>query len=208
MTVEQFLSRPIKGSRFIRRVLDFQPTKDDYHLKLTQVTTFVKSTAIENYSAIRARSNISSWNTYCYPNRLRVFLLKYYSNILGTGNRVQHFNPGAEVMCIFCLKNSNLPAPIETIQHVFYYCPTIQPIVSRFISKYFRLELSANQYFTGCISELERYNKSAALLLDLVRYTIWQFRLLKKNICYYSFENEINDNLSYITTANNKIENE
>ena len=137
---------------------------------------------------------------------MKVFLLKYYSNILGTGNRVFHFNPGADVMCIFCLKNNNLPAPIETIQHIFYHCPTIQPIISRFISNYFRVELNDNQYFTGCISDQENYNKLAALLFDLVRYTIWQFRLLKKNICYYSFEIEINENLSYITTANRKIE--
>ena len=146
------------------------------------------------------KTNLSKWNTFYLPNRFRVFLFKFYNNCLGTGNRVAHFDPGAEVQCIFCVKAGSLPAPIETIKHVFFECPHVNNIVERFHKKYFNSAFNRDNYFQGNYSENDRENRGASLIMDMLRFSIWSFRLTKRNLSFASIELET---LDYIEQAGN-----
>ena len=118
--------------------------------------------------------------------------------------RIINFCPNADVMCNFCIKNNELPAPIESIPHLFYFCNTIFPILQRFFEKYFTIPVTTDGYFTGQLTTIEKDNKICTLIFDIIRYCIWQFRLSKKNINYYSLEMEVIDMLSTIMLSNKK----
>jgi len=131
-------------------------------------------------------------------------LFKYYNNLLGTGSRLAHFNQNSEIQCHFCVRNKNLPAPIESFSHVFFDCPFVLKIVTKFSEKYFNFELSRNNFFHGNVSEAERDNKAVSLVLDVLRYSIWQTRLNKQNLSFYTVEIEVIDILEQITKTSNK----
>ena len=97
--------------------------------------------------------------------------------MLGTGNRVLHFSPTAEVSCTFCVKNGLLPAPLETPLHIFFECPNVQPILIEFFEKYFNVELTKDNFFSGNFSVEEKHNAIFSVVLDIIRYSIWQFQL-------------------------------
>jgi hypothetical protein len=88
-------------------------------------------------------------NMYCiwgraYLNKdLRIFLLKYYNNILGLGNRIAHFVPNVENRCTFCLI-TNKPDPVpESFEHLFFSCPVTQDILKKFFQKFITKDLNA-----------------------------------------------------------------
>ena len=137
------------GSKKYRKVLTYVKIDEKFHQNLPVVKSFFKTTSVMLPESKCIISNISQWNTYRYPNRFKVFLLKYYHNLLGTGNRVFHFNEEAEVCCIFCSKNGLLPAPIESFSHVFYDCPIINRIIVQYIEKYFTINIDRTMYFNG-----------------------------------------------------------
>ena len=99
--IETFFRRLKKGSRHFRMILCHTPINEKYYSGLPQIKIFLEITNTDFSSNCFWKMSLSSWNTYCYPNRLRTFLYKYYANILGTGNRVVHFNrntdPSAEI---------------------------------------------------------------------------------------------------------------
>ena len=112
----------------------------------------------------------------------------------------------AEVFCNFCHKKGLLPAPLETPSHVFFHCPTVNSLLVQFFQKYLRIDVDFESFFTGNFTDNDRFNKALTILMDVCRYCIWQFRLLKKQVNYYSFESEVTDLLRTITLVNKKIE--
>jgi hypothetical protein len=52
----------------------------------------------------RVKSMYSMKGKVYLNNDISVFLLKYYNNILGLGNRIAHFVQNAESRCTFCLR--------------------------------------------------------------------------------------------------------
>ena len=205
-TLQEFFRKIKKGSKYYRVILDNELEKDKDILKNTQFKSFCKTTSTENDVEKRIKSNISSWNFFFLSNRLRVFLFKYYNNLLGTGSRLVHFNRNAEVQCFFCVKNKNLPAPIESFSHIFYDCPFVLKVITNFSEKYLNFELTRNNYFHGTVSEFERENKVIALVLDVLRYSIWQIRLNKQNISFFTLELEVMDILEQITLTSIKTQ--
>jgi hypothetical protein len=134
-------------------------------------------------------------------------LFKYYNNILGTGNRVWHIDNTRDPACIFCIKRGYLPAPIESFSHLFFDCPCVEPILIAFTRKFFRTEVTREKYFTGNFDNLEYKNTPLVLILDILRYTIWQMKLYKVNISYYTVEEETLGTLDQIISARKKFKN-
>jgi hypothetical protein len=172
---------------------------------MAQVKSYNLTTGTEFVSEKISSLNHSLWNIFSFPNRLKVFLFKFYNNLLGTGNRVFHFNPAAEVSCVFCVKSLNLPAPIETFSHIFYDCPNVFNIVNMFTSKFLNIVIDRNNFFNGFYTEDYEKNYGVTIILNCLRYCIWQARLLKTNISYYTIENETSLLLQTITDSNLKI---
>jgi hypothetical protein len=119
INLTDFFNKIKKGSKRYRLILDNENRCKKSVLMSTQVKTFRRVTETNFQTEIRAKNSLANWNLHFLPNRVRLFLFKYYGNSLGTGNHVLHFNPMADVGCVFCIKNNFLPPPIETFTHVF-----------------------------------------------------------------------------------------
>ncbi len=78
--------------------------------------------------------------------------------------------------CTFCSITKDLPVPKETIQHIFFPCPTTQKMIFSFCGKFNRnINLNKNIFFLANDSEMEAKNNPLYLVMDLLRYVIWQF---------------------------------
>jgi hypothetical protein len=190
ISIEIFFGRIKKGSRRFRNVMSYAFRGGDFYGRNTQIKSFAKCTETRIPDSVRCSQNLSCWNTYSFPNRFKIFLFKYYHNILGTGNRVLHFNPGADVSCVFCGKSRLLPSPLETFAHVFYFCPSVENIINQFCDKYCTRRVSKQEYFTGTVSLSEKENKTVSLVFDILRYCIWQCKLAKKIMSFTTIELE------------------
>jgi hypothetical protein len=104
--------------------------------------TFSQITGFEYVGNDLFSKNLSEWNWSGFTNRQKMFLFKFYNNILGLNVRTSHFVPNGTRNCFFCSKN---PVPVftnETFLHLFYACQTTKNWHERFINICF-LELPA-----------------------------------------------------------------
>jgi len=174
---------------------------------MQQVKSFCKTTGTAFVSEKISSENLKGWNIYCFPNRFKVFVFKYYNNILGTANRVAHFNYDTDPSCIFCKINLNLPAPAESFAHIFFDCPQVYNAIEKFYAKYLNIDLIRENYFSGAFTEITAENQSINLILNVLRYHIWEAKLLRKNLSFPTLENETINMLQYITDSSQKIKN-
>jgi hypothetical protein len=168
MSIAEFLQGFKKGSRKFRKILGYETIEYDI-TKLTQVNTMIRINNTTVRGVERVKSMYSMWEKVYLNNDIRVFLLKYYNNILGLGNRVAHFVQNAESRCTFCLI-ANRPDPVS-FEHIFYSFPTTQNILTKFFEKFMTKMLTAEVYITGSgVDGNERENVPFSLTLDLFRY--------------------------------------
>ena len=205
--IEELFRYSKKGSKVFRKIMEYQKTGPSYFRNLTQVKTFCKTTET-NFSTDEIwKQNLASWNTHGFPNRFKVFLLKYYNNILGTGNRVVHIDPTKDPSCNFCSQNLNLPAPVESFSHIFFDCPSVNRIIQNFRTKFLVPEFGRTEFFENNFDLDVKKNNVVVMVLNCLRYAIWQIKLNKSALAYYTVETETILLLEIITGSSKKIKN-
>ena len=205
LSLSEFFQKIKKGSKRFRMILDHVNVKDGDLLKCTTINSYAKTTDTTFSVEAAALINLALWNTYRFPNRLKIFTFKFYNNLLGTGNRVVHFNPTAEIWCVFCYNKPSLPAPIESFSHVFFDCPEVNKLLQNIYDKYLLLDLNRNNYFTGEFCERKDDNHALTSFLTILRYCIWQFRLQKRSLNFTAFDYEFTYTLDAILISNKKL---
>jgi hypothetical protein len=111
-----------KGTKNFRKTIEFRERELNLAAS-AQVLTFLRTTETVEPTQQRLKSLLSNWNLYYLNSSIRVFVFKYYNNILGINSRVSHFNREIDASCTFCTLNNILPAPKETLAHVFLPLP-------------------------------------------------------------------------------------
>jgi hypothetical protein len=169
-----------KGSKHFRKVI-CQGTPREKLSGSRQCKTFLRLIDCESPDTPRLSNLYTSWSLGFYPANVRVFLYKYYNNILGINSRVCHFNPLINGSCTFCGINGPYPPNNETIVHIFYDCPYVNDIIEHMASRYLHnFPLNQRSFFITDCCEYERDNKLLTIFWDVVRFTIWQSKLEKK----------------------------
>jgi len=204
-SLEEFFSTTRKGSKSFRKIFDYIETKGTFFSSLSQVKTFHKITESTFSTNGRWERNFSVWTINGLQNRVKVFLFKYYNNILGLGNRVWHIDPTRDPSCHFCKIENKLPAPLETFSHLFFDCPVTNKIIEKFCRRFFRVEVTREIFFCGLFSTHDAENASCNLILDILRYSLWQAKLNKSRISYFTIEAEIILIMESLTNTNRKI---
>jgi hypothetical protein len=205
MSVEEFLQSFKKGSRKFRRIIGYE-TKDYDITKLTQVNTMARITNTDVPNIERVKGMYSMWGKSYLNNDLRVFLLKYYNNILGLGNRIAHFVQNAESRCTFCLLSNRADPVPESFEHIFYSCPSTQAILKKFFESFLTPRLTAENYFTGSGTVgNEKENVPFSLTLDILRYFIWQCKLNKRLPTYSCIIDDVSYTINVIRKTNMEI---
>ena len=202
---ENLFRSSLKGSKKFRQIMDYQKNDEKFYNSLNQIKTFMKCVDINSIPIEISKFNLSSWNIFALPNRFKVFLLKYYNNTLGTGNRVAHIDRTKDPSCNFCRKSGNLPAPLESFAHVFYDCPTVEKLFETFKGKFIRPDITRTTYFSGAISDEQKANFPLIMILNCFRYCIWEQKLQGLNPSYYTIENEIVNLLEIVVGSSKKL---
>jgi hypothetical protein len=96
--------------------------------------------------------------------------------------------------------------PAETFSHLFFFCPTVNALLTALVNKFLQnQELTAQQYFLSNVSQNEQDNNLHALFFDLVRYLIWQSKLVKKIPTISNLLAELEYHLNIILGTNKKV---
>jgi hypothetical protein len=179
LTLNDFMNSFKKGSKYFRKIINFCNPK--YSLEKTkQVRTFMQLIDCHETNTVRLRNLYTGWTHLHYNSSIRVFLFKYYNNILGLNSRVSHFNADINEACTFCNIAGPLPAPKETFSHLFYDCAVVNKVLNEIWSLYVHnLALTKNIFFLANYNENEKYNCALSCFLDVVRFHIWQAKLNK-----------------------------
>jgi hypothetical protein len=142
-------------------------------------------------------SIISLWNSQGITNRARVFLFKFFNNILGINTRLSHFVPNHSRGCTFCVLSAVNPVPDETFSHLFLDCSTVRKWHDDFLADYFpngyvRDELDRKTiFFLGRVHEPDNDNLFICFTILLFQYLIWELRLKKRVPSYHSIKQDL-----------------
>jgi hypothetical protein len=179
--INEFMNRFKKGSKNFRKII-ISANNRVVLQKSRQVQTFCRLIDCDVPEPGRVRNLFTTWNNVFYPCHLRVFLFKYYNNILGVNSRVAHFNNTVDGGCTFCLISGPHPVAQETVMHLFFACPVTRAILDNICMRYLNnnLVLEEKVYFLGTHSDFETENKLLSGFFDIVRYLIWQSKLENK----------------------------
>jgi hypothetical protein len=122
---------------------------------------------------------LSAWAFSYFPVEIRNFLYKYHGNKLMINARVSKFRPEISAECSFCVKKKLLPAPKETILHLFWECESVSLIIESLLKKYLSADPERKMFFTGRTGT-DNFCKYTMIFCDVVKYSIWECRWQKK----------------------------
>jgi hypothetical protein len=175
----EFINRFKKGSKNFRKIINLASSRVKL-LNSRQVNTFCRLIDCGVPDTERVYHLFTTWNNAFYPCYLRVFLFKYYNNILGTNSRVSHFNNTIDGGCTFCHITGPNPVPQETVLHIFFDCPTVNVVVESVCERFLdNIIITKDMFFLGNYGN-ETDNKTMSDFFDIVRYLIWQAKLEKR----------------------------
>ncbi len=89
----------------------------------TTVVSFFRIIEIEYIGNAGFAWILKSWNG-TGTNRYRMFVFKFYNNILGINTRTSHFGTNVTRRCFFCFKAGRADTD-ESVLHLFFMCPTV-----------------------------------------------------------------------------------
>ncbi len=169
--LEHFFSGFKKGSQPFRRILATTPCTD------TGTGGGVLRRTVNSFSSMidcrapndqRIKSLFCTWNKLFLDSRMRIFKFKYYNNIIGLNSRVAHFNPDITVGCTLCNVAGPRPVAAETLEHLFFSCPSTQKMLHKLKEKYFYDLTSIGRIFFG-----ESYRKMKGKIFARQSYLIY-----------------------------------
>ena len=157
-------------------------------------------------SEVRVKDLFTSWYRNFYNSEIRVFLFKFYGNILGLNSRVTHFNRDINGGCTFCTISGDLPPPSETFAHLFFDCKCVADVLETILSRFLgNTRVSRESFFLATMGVCEQTNKSYTVFFNLIKYLIWRCKLEKKIPSATKIESELQYMMSIFTGASKKL---
>jgi hypothetical protein len=196
--LEDFMSRPRKGSKRYRSIFDEYDETQFSIQKNKRVSTFFRLVNLPIPDNSTLEVLWGQWTLCSYNVKLREFCFKFRNNILGINTRVAHFNANISRGCTFCTLNRVIPIPDEDFMHVFFYCPSVNLLLSNFCNRLLlihNLDDCKKIFFTGLLQDAVGVNLFILTVTSVILFYIWQCKLQKKIPTYEAMLNEL-----YFTT--------
>jgi hypothetical protein len=123
---------------------------------------------------------LKSWNG-TGTNRYRMFVFKFYNNILGINTRTSHFGTNVTRRCFFCFKAGRADTD-ESFFHLFFMCPTVTDWHNEFLNTFVvpLNPLSVINKKNSSSWEYWKYNSFLASSILHFQFSIWEEKLSKK----------------------------
>jgi hypothetical protein len=150
--------------------------------KQTTVVTFFRITGIDYIGDEVFARILKSWN-FTGSNRYRMFVFKFFNNILGLNTRTSHFGTNVTRCCWFCFKSGRQDTD-ETFLHLFFTCPTVtawhDEFITNFIVPQHPLNITDKKklFFLGISSG--DYNIFLSCAIFHFQFSIWEEKLSKR----------------------------
>ena len=131
------------------------------------------------------------WKFGFLPNKLREFIFKSNSNILGTNARIAHFVVNTDKSCTCCKIKNVAPCPEESFDHLFFYCPTTDGFLKTFEREFmpdfnFMDEDTRRKFWFLCIlPRNEDFNIFISIAIWCFRCIIWE-KNVKKDCSHFT----------------------
>jgi hypothetical protein len=151
------------------------------------------------------------WNTGGISNRIKMFLFKFYNNLLGLNTRVSHFVAAQSRACTFCDGSGTTVPPDEKFIHLFMECPTTFDWHCQFLGKYFPhlIYMDAQQrrsfFFWGRLPGEGTVNKFLVISVLIFQWCVWEEKLRKKIPSFHTIDNIFAEHIFTLTSMNRKI---
>jgi hypothetical protein len=100
--VNNFLNRFKKGSKNFRKILNYRKNEKIKCAQNNKVKTFFRLIELPVPEEKSLHTLNNEWAINSYPVKLREFIFKFRSNVLGLNTRVSHFNRNVNRGCTFC----------------------------------------------------------------------------------------------------------
>jgi hypothetical protein len=166
---------------FLRRALFLKKRRKAFELRTQGATeTFLNVSGASFPGEKQYSTTISIWNGQGITNRVKVFLFKFFNNILGINTRLSHFVPNQTRGCTFCSINGTNPVPDETFAHIFFDCPTVRNWHDRFLSEYTQIGYLRNEqerknfFFLGRVLEPDGDNYFITMTILTFQSVLWE----------------------------------
>ena len=206
-TFGQLLKSFKKGSKKFRKLMQkkFHKTKiNDLRQLNTTCTKFYINPKSLSDGNIATYFNL--WTFSTLSNEIKTFIFKMTSNCLGVGSRIAHFNPNIDPSCTFCRKKRILPAPLETFEHLFVFCPITYEIITKFFSENINEQYSHSLYFFGKNGDSRQNTIATLVIFSLLKYILWTKKLRTKLPTYENTMDELRYNLDILFKTNKNLE--
>jgi len=177
--------------------------------RLTQYQTFFRITEIDPVNAELFGKNFSLWKMQGMTNRMRMFFIKFYNNILGINVRTAHFGENQSRLCFFCTNQKRINPNDETFIHLFLDCPSVKIWHAEFLQKCFpelRQLTPAEErklWFLGYFSE--DFNLFLCVAVLTFQFYIWEHKLKKTHPSHRTLYRDFSETFSTVVRNNTKI---
>jgi hypothetical protein len=197
-----------KPGKKMRTTLVKKKRKTFEHREQASTTTFLQITGSVFPGEKSYGTLISLWNSQGLKNRTKVFLFKFFNNILGINTRLSHFVPNHPRGCSLCVIDGINPVPDETFSHIFLECNTVRNWHNKFFREYFPNDYlrdeqdRRNILFLGRVHEPDTDNYFIMITILLFQYVIWEQKLKKKAPSYQSINLEFREHVRQLLRCN------
>ena len=195
--IVSFFGKIKKGSKKIRNIL-----LNNYEI-IKVNTGLVKRGILANNAHIDKIRDCNFNITFSSPkisHTLKSFMFNFSSQILYNNSMIAHFVQDFSPTCKRCEYAKLLPAPKESLLHIFWDCPCIQVIISdvkRLISNERITDISFREIlFLGSISNLKYNIKKTNLICMTTLFFIFSTRNVNST---YNI-NKLNDFIKFHTS--------
>jgi hypothetical protein len=139
------------------------------------------------------------WNSQFLTNRIKEFYFKFYNNLLGTNDRVAHFNADRNPGCWFCTNAGTVPVNNESFAHLFWHCQHTSALRERADECWFGTLRTINDvskkklfWFCSYTDQSQYANKLELLMVTVINYYIWETKLKKSRLSFAAMKRELN----------------
>jgi hypothetical protein len=156
----------------------------------TTVVSFFRITGMEYIGDAGFARILKSWNG-TGTNRYRMFVFKFFNNILGINTRTFHFGTNVTRRCFFCFKAGRADTD-EAFLHLFLTCPTVTEWHNEFLDIFIapltplNLEKRKKLFFLRFLND--EYNSFLASAVYHFQFLIWEEKLGKRSPAFITLK--------------------
>jgi len=182
-----------KGSKNFRQQFTKEKSEKTEMVRNASVQAYHLNNGLNLPNETTIKKLYGGWVVSFYTNNMREFVFKLINNLLPVKTRQMHYVQGITRGCTFCELKTYMPAPDETVRHLFYDCPTVTVwrlgIIENYCGRAGPSLMDPDFWLSRIDNALDK-NDYVRFLKWSYLHTVWEFKLRKKTPGWLTFNEE------------------